>query len=137
MGHVGGKDIAQTAQGFNQRRLMRVELNFAPQAHDQHIDGPVEYLGAFVMGQRQQLFAIQYPARVLRQRQQQAIFSLGQRDRLLLRVIQFTARGIQPPAVKRQASTRRPTPRLASAPLRRSTAFTRATTTRELNGLAM
>ena len=56
------------------------------------------------MSQRQQLFAIQYPARVLRQRQQQAIFSLGQRDRLLLRVIQFAARGIQPPAVKRQAA---------------------------------
>ena len=136
MGHVGGKDIAQTAQGFNQRRLMRVELNFAPQAHDQHINGPVEYLGAFIMSQRQQLFAIQYPARVLRQRQQQAIFSLGQRDRLLLRVIQFTARGIQPPAVKRQASTA-PDASPASAPLRRSTAFTRATTTRELNGLAM
>ena len=134
MGHVGGKDIAQTAQGFNQRRLMRVELNFAPQAHDQHIDGPVEYLGAFVMGQRQQLFAIQYPARVLRQRQQQAIFSLGQRDRLLLRVIQFTARGIQPLNVRPAPA---PDASPASAPLRRSTAFTRATTTRELNGLAM
>ena len=108
---------------------MRVELNFAPQAHDQHIDGPVEYLGAFIMSQRQQLFAIQYPARVLRQRQQQAIFSLGQRDRLLLRVIQFAALNVRP----------LPTPDVspASAPLRRSTAFTRATTTRELNGLAM
>jgi hypothetical protein len=27
VGHVGGKDIAQAAQRFNQRRLMRVQLN--------------------------------------------------------------------------------------------------------------
>ncbi len=54
---------------------MRVELNLRRRRMIS-IDGPVEYLGA-VMGQRQQLFAIQYPARVLRQRQQQAIFSVS------------------------------------------------------------
>ncbi len=43
---------------------MRIDLNFTPQAHDQHIDRAVEYLHALIMGQRQQLFTVQNPAGV-------------------------------------------------------------------------
>lgn len=68
--HVSGKDIAQPADGFNQQGLMRVDFDFASQPHDQYIDGAVEHLCAFTVGQLQQLFATQYPTRILRQRQQ-------------------------------------------------------------------
>lgn len=77
MDNVSGENVAQPAQGFNQGGLMRIDLNFTPQAHDQHIDRAVEYLHALIMGQRQQLFAVQNPAGVLRQRQQQSILPLG------------------------------------------------------------
>jgi|GEM_PF-2962920 len=77
MQHVGGKDIAQPTDGFNQQRLMGVNFNFASQAHDQHINGAIEHLRAFAVGQLQQLFTTQYPAGVLRSCQQQAVFALG------------------------------------------------------------
>ena len=32
--HVGGEYIAQPAQGFDQHRLVRVDLYFSPQPHD-------------------------------------------------------------------------------------------------------
>ena len=50
---------------------MRIRFDFAPQAHDQHVNRPVKDFGAFAMGQGQQLLAIEHPAGVLRQRQQQ------------------------------------------------------------------
>ncbi len=30
MGNVRGKNIAQTANGFDQQRLVRIDLNFSP-----------------------------------------------------------------------------------------------------------
>ena len=77
MGNVRGKNIAQTATGFDQQRLVRINLNFSPQPHDQHVDSAVKDLGAFAVGQFKQLFTAQYPAGVLRLCQQQAIFALG------------------------------------------------------------
>ncbi len=100
MQHVGGKDIAQPADGFNQQRLMGVNFNFASQAHDQHINGAIEHLRAFAVGQLQQLFPAEYPTRVLRQRQQQSVLALGQGDHAAPGVDQFTAGGVQRPAVK-------------------------------------
>ena len=47
MGNVRGKNIAQTANGFDQQRLVRIDLNFSPQPHDQHVDSAVKDLSAF------------------------------------------------------------------------------------------
>ena len=57
---------------------MRIRFDFAPQAHDQHVNRPVKDFGAFAMGQGQQLLAIEHPAGVLRQRQQQRLARFGE-----------------------------------------------------------
>ncbi|MNE78817.1 hypothetical protein D3C80_1752550 [compost metagenome] len=57
VGNVCGKDIAKPTDGFNQQRLMRIDLDFPSQTHDQHVDGAVKHFGAFAVGQLQQLFA--------------------------------------------------------------------------------
>ena len=51
MGNVRGKNIAQTANGFDQQRLVRIDLNFSPQPHDQHVDSAVKDLSAFADGE--------------------------------------------------------------------------------------
>ncbi len=48
---IGGKHIPQAAQRFDKRWLMRVDLNLAPQAHNQHINGAVKHLHTFTVRQ--------------------------------------------------------------------------------------
>ena len=76
---------------------MRVGFYFTAQAHDQHIDCAVEHLGTFAVRQLEQLFPAEHPPGVLGERQQQTIFSLGQRYRVTLRMLSSQRGGIQRP----------------------------------------
>ena len=55
---------------------MRVSLDLPAQAHDQHVNRTVEHLGTFAVGEFKQLLAAEYPAGILRERQQQAVLPL-------------------------------------------------------------
>ncbi len=65
---------------------MRIGLDFSPQAHDQHVNRAVEHLGTFAVGEFKELLAAQYPTGTLRERQQQAIFTLSQWHDVTLRI---------------------------------------------------
>src|SRR6185436_16322253 len=64
VGHRRSEDVTQPALGADVARVLRVRLDLAARAQDQHVDAAVEHLGLQAARVLQQLVARPHPARL-------------------------------------------------------------------------
>jgi hypothetical protein len=82
--------------------VLRIRLDLATDAADQHVDRALEGAGAAALGEVEQAVPRQHAARALAERLQEIELGRGHRDARACGIAQLAAAGIQPPAEKAQ-----------------------------------
>lgn len=132
-----GEDVAHAALGLDDARRARVVLQLASQPQHLNVNAAIE--DVFVdAGRLEQVLTAERAFGRLEEGQQQGIFALAQGNRRVAGVDQLAAAALELPAVEPIAAALGIRAR-AARPIswRRSTARTRANSSRRLNGLMM
>ena len=134
--HLDGRreDIAAAAYGLDHARVLRIVFELAAQPADLHVDRAVERPGFAIARQIQQAVARQYLVGVVDERREQVELAGRQPDFVAARRQQLAARQVEVPAGEAHARARGCGISAVRSWARRSTALTRASSSRRWNG---